>query len=594
VRSRSSSGARALLLTALLLALGGCEERRFAAALGRDTEDAWQGFLARYPRGAHTREARGRLEARRWREARAVDSIYAYRRYLADYPAGRFVREARRRLGELRLARARGSGDTAALRRLVDAVGDAELAAQARALVAAAELDAALARGDAAGLTAVLDEFPGAPGAPAARARLRAVELQAAGDDLAALERLIARHPGTAEGAAASARVERLEAARVRAAGEGAVAALSRFRARFPGSTLLAPLDDEVGRAELGCLEARLDAPGLEAWLGAHPAHPAAAAARARLKAIRGHAALAARVRPLLDAALPYRPAATLDELRDRALGGELEAARIAVAEIATVATPDGAALLVDLATGPQLVIAVEALDALMRLCPRGATPACGELFAGAHAARPGEPPGLRPALLRLATGDEAGALQALTADTFAGDRRGAGRVLPAVLVARLAQRRASPETARLLADQAVAAVEAHVAALERLFPVDLDREHLPDAMLAARTAAALARLVAPLAAVTDRAAGVRARVAARAALWEQRVRAAMPGFAPSSAEPLGPRLRAREPARAAALAALTALARREALARPALDLARAPRPLITRCPAVRAGSRGP
>ncbi|HEY3352959.1 MAG TPA: hypothetical protein VGQ83_06900, partial [Polyangia bacterium] len=346
----------ALCGLALMLAVAGCEERRFTAALGRDSADAYHGFLARYPAGPRAREVRARLEALQWREARAIDSVYGYRRYLADHPDGRFTREARRRLGEQRLARARAAGDAAAVRRLIDTLGDPALVAQARALLVKAELRAALARGDAAALGAFLDEFPDGEGAAEAQARLRSVDLRDAGDDLGALERILARYPGTVEAAAAATRIEQLEAERVRAAGDDAAAALARFRARFPQSARGAALEDEVARAQLACIDAHLDGAALAAWVAQHEAHPAAGPARARATSLRARTALAARVRPLLAAALPYRPTATLDELRARALGAELETARVAVAEIATVASPEAAALLVDLATGPQLI----------------------------------------------------------------------------------------------------------------------------------------------------------------------------------------------------------------------------------------------
>jgi hypothetical protein len=160
--------------------------------------------------------------------------------------------------------------------------------------------------------------------------------------------------------------------------------------------------------------------------------------------------------------------------------------------------------------------------------------------------------------------------------------------------MARLAARHASAETARVALVEALGAVEAHLGALERLFPVDLDRDHLPDAVLAARTAAALNRLLTPLAATSERAAGLRARIESRLALWEPRVRAVALDFAPAAADPLGGRVQARQRGRAAALAALAELARRAPLARPALELARAPRPLVTRCPAGPAATRGP
>jgi hypothetical protein len=161
-----------------------------------------------------------------------------------------------------------------------------------------------------------------------------------------------------------------------------------------------------------------------------------------------------------------------------------------------------------------------------------------------------------------------------------------AGRALPAVVAARLTLKLADPEAGRLALDQALASVEAHGAALERLFPVELDREHQADGLLAARTVAALGRLWEPLAASGERAAALKARLEALKTTWEERLKAAMTGFAPSAADPLHGRAQAHEQARAAALAALADVARREPLCRPALALARATRPMITRCAA--------
>jgi hypothetical protein len=585
--------ARALLGVALLAATlaAGCERSRFEAAVARDTPDAYLGFLRSHDGGRFSAEARLRLEALRWKEARDSASVFAVRRYLADYPDGRFAAEARRRLTGLRFERVRGAGGPAELRRFLETAPEEPFAGEARQLLMRLEVRAALRAQDVALLRAVAEEFPDGPGVDEVRAALRAQELRAAGDDLSALERLTARYPGTPEAAAAGGRLADVEARRVRAAGSGGPAALLEFKVRYPGYHGLAALEADVASAVRRCAATWLDGDGMERWLRERPRHVQAAETRALLQESRRRPAVARRVRELLRAALPYQPAAPLDELRSRALGGELEAARAAVADLGHAPEPEAAALLVDLATGPQLVVAAQAVDTLLDSCRRRGSRDCADVLARAHTPRPGEPPGLRRALLRLALGDERGALRALADATVAGEPQGRARVLPAVLLARLRVRLGPPDPARAAVERALADVGAHLDALERLFPVDLDRDRRPEALLAARTAAALRRLVDSLGAPAG--GPLRARLETRVHEWEQRLKAALPAFGPYAADPLGATVRAHGQRRAGAVQALEVLARKERIARPALQHAKADAEAHRLCPVPRGVGSG-
>jgi hypothetical protein len=152
------------------------------------------------------------------------------------------------------------------------------------------------------------------------------------------------------------------------------------------------------------------------------------------------------------------------------------------------------------------------------------------------------------------------------------------------VLLARLRVRLGPVEPARAAVERALADLEAHLNALERLFPVEIDRHRKPEALLAARTAATLLRFFDSLGA--SGAGPLRARLEQRVRDWEQRLKAAVPDFVASASDPLGAAMRAHERRRGEALAALEALARKEAVARPAVEQVRSGSERIRQCPA--------
>lgn len=80
----------------------------YLAALDRDTLDGYQDFLAVYPRDPMAARVRAIIAARReaivWRETRNVDTPPAYWSYLRRYPRGAHSYDARRRLAYLSAA----------------------------------------------------------------------------------------------------------------------------------------------------------------------------------------------------------------------------------------------------------------------------------------------------------------------------------------------------------------------------------------------------------------------------------------------------------------------------------------------------------
>ena len=89
------------------LAVAGCsrQEADWRRAVEADTVAAYEGYLQRFPAGAHTAEARreiGRLvDDDDWARAARLKTPEALQRYLASHPEGRHAAEARGRLTAL-------------------------------------------------------------------------------------------------------------------------------------------------------------------------------------------------------------------------------------------------------------------------------------------------------------------------------------------------------------------------------------------------------------------------------------------------------------------------------------------------------------
>ena len=81
------------------------EAEAYAAALDRDTIEAYQDFLGAYPHSPYAKTVRGLLAARResltWRRSAVANTPNAYWSYLERYPRGPHAPDARRRLARL-------------------------------------------------------------------------------------------------------------------------------------------------------------------------------------------------------------------------------------------------------------------------------------------------------------------------------------------------------------------------------------------------------------------------------------------------------------------------------------------------------------
>ena len=89
------------------LAVAGCsrQEANWRAAAEADTVAAYEGYLQRFPAGAHVAEARaqiGRLvDDDQWARARNLGTPEALQRYLSAHPEGRHAADAHGRLTAL-------------------------------------------------------------------------------------------------------------------------------------------------------------------------------------------------------------------------------------------------------------------------------------------------------------------------------------------------------------------------------------------------------------------------------------------------------------------------------------------------------------
>jgi len=552
----------------VLVAASGCERRVYEAALGRDTADAYQAFLARYPRGRYAREAQGRLEAIRWKQVRESSSVYALRRFLADFPEGQFAQAARERLSEVRLARALSSRDIRELRRFLTTAPEPHHARAAREMLGRLALEEAMGRGDVGSLQRALEEFGDMPQAERARAALRRRELLDAGEEAEALERFLERYPGTEEAVQARARLAELEA-RALLAGNPEPAALTRFRERYPTYRGLAQLEAELDARRLRCATAWLDETALTHWVAEHPTDPSTKEIKALLRSMRQKRDVVQRTRELLREALPYVPELPVSELEKRAAGASFEEAFAAIRDLGRAPQPEATLALLDLATGFQFVVAERAMETLLERCRVRSR--CASLGVRGRTPRPYEPQGLRAALVWLAAGDEERALRALAEGNVAGGR-GSGRILPTVLRARLRLRHGPPEAARLDVEQALGELEAQEQALLRLFPVEVEKERVPEAILAVYSMAGLVRLAALL--PTPAAVAVTTRLQGRLRDWEARLGSVMRFVTPEAAGE-SPAFRAHEARRQAARERLESLALKETLARAAARIAR-------------------
>src|ERR1700722_10373833 len=95
---------------ALIIGLGGCSRQQsdWQKTRERNTPEAYEQFLKKYPSGEFTPQAQARLKElyddRDWQKARDADTPEAYQAYLNQYPEGQSATEARNRLENFTMA----------------------------------------------------------------------------------------------------------------------------------------------------------------------------------------------------------------------------------------------------------------------------------------------------------------------------------------------------------------------------------------------------------------------------------------------------------------------------------------------------------
>lgn len=114
-----------LLATLILLVACSSPESRLQEAIEKNTEEAYQEFLAGNPGGELAAQARTRLNALRdaadWAAAQQANDPTAMQRYLATHPDGAAVDIARRRLADMERAEAWQAAQQAGTREAIDA-----------------------------------------------------------------------------------------------------------------------------------------------------------------------------------------------------------------------------------------------------------------------------------------------------------------------------------------------------------------------------------------------------------------------------------------------------------------------------------------
>ena len=90
-----------VLVLALALTLGSCDNRAFRQAEKENTIQAFEKYLQKYPHGKHQQAANGHLAQLHFQEASRVRTVESYREYLRRYPTSVVAPVARQTLNEL-------------------------------------------------------------------------------------------------------------------------------------------------------------------------------------------------------------------------------------------------------------------------------------------------------------------------------------------------------------------------------------------------------------------------------------------------------------------------------------------------------------
>jgi hypothetical protein len=157
------------------------EEHAWAAARATDTPEGLTRYLDLYPSGEHASEARDGFEVLLWETAVKADTVASYTSYLNASAAGEHASAASDRIEALRWEAAAEANTIASYRAHVEAYPRGRFAADARARQASLRSDdapftRAAGQGTRQAFEAFLRDFPGHRRTADARAALRDVE----------------------------------------------------------------------------------------------------------------------------------------------------------------------------------------------------------------------------------------------------------------------------------------------------------------------------------------------------------------------------------------------------------------------------------
>jgi len=117
----------------VLVVIAGCasEQDTWEDAQAEGSVASYEAFLAEYPDGELSGDARARIQALDFEMAQMVDSIAAFEGFLESYSSGEFVAEAEAMLEELYLREAEAANSIAAFEDFLARDPDSKLAEQA-------------------------------------------------------------------------------------------------------------------------------------------------------------------------------------------------------------------------------------------------------------------------------------------------------------------------------------------------------------------------------------------------------------------------------------------------------------------------------
>lgn len=147
------------------------------ASSGNTAQD-YAKYLAAWPEGWHSEEARIRYDERSWADAQAANSLDSYQSYMQTHPTGLHLAEARNQIEDLTWQQAKKTDTIKSLRVYWEAYPEGRYRAEAQSRLRALHTDktaysAALAAGTEQALNNFLTEFPGHSKAASAKQAIK-------------------------------------------------------------------------------------------------------------------------------------------------------------------------------------------------------------------------------------------------------------------------------------------------------------------------------------------------------------------------------------------------------------------------------------